>query len=220
MDNLSFLIAAGIFEAHLLITDEAAEEMALRKSFAVWRFQDEQNPKSIEFDSLYDSAREFVVKRRLFCGHVFGRGGLNAGAGDAVVPAQSMRIEEAPEIAEPDGNGREKRGEHTPTARAAVEGRAVKGSQAQTGSAEARGGAGIHNKKKLIDRPEGSGDGADRADEQRERSAKSGKAGMQSRIQAGVQAQKNCAEGAERYGENESIDKGGEGALRYRGRRG
>lgn len=196
MDGLSLLIAAGIFEVNLFTTDEAEERIALGKSFAVWSVQDGQNPKSIKFDSLYDSAREFVVKRRLFVGGIFGRGGLDVGASDAVVPAQSLLIEEAPEIAEPGRNGREKGREDTPAARAPIEGGAVKGSQAQARGAEAGGGAGIHDKKELIGRPEESGEGADRADEEWERSAKSGEAGMQIRFQAGVEAQKNCGEGA------------------------
>lgn len=74
MDNLSFLIAARIFEAHLLITDEAAEKLALRKSFAACRFQGEQNPNSIEFDSLYDSARELLSSGAYLAGMSSGAG--------------------------------------------------------------------------------------------------------------------------------------------------
>ena len=104
--------------------------MALRNLFAVWSFQDGENPKSIEFRSLYDSEREFVVNRRLLVGRVIWRGGSDVGAGDAVVPAQSLLIEKAPEIAEPGGNGREKGREDTPAARTPAETRAVKGGHA------------------------------------------------------------------------------------------
>jgi hypothetical protein len=44
VDNLPLLIAAGVFEAHLFITDEAEEEVALGQQFAVWSLQGE-HPK-------------------------------------------------------------------------------------------------------------------------------------------------------------------------------
>lgn len=57
VDGLSVLITAGIFEAHLSITDKAPKKIALGNLLAVWSFQDGRNLKSPEFDSLYDSVR-------------------------------------------------------------------------------------------------------------------------------------------------------------------
>lgn len=45
VDSFSFLIAAGVFEAHLFVTDQAQEQIALGCAFAVWSFQGGQHAK-------------------------------------------------------------------------------------------------------------------------------------------------------------------------------
>ena len=67
----------------------------------------------------------------------FGRGGLDMGAGDSIVPAQFVLVDEAPEEAEPGGKGGKKGREHAPAARASIERGAVEGSQAEVGGAQA-----------------------------------------------------------------------------------
>ena len=117
-------------------------------------------------------------------------------ARDAVVPAEGILIEEAPEIAECGGEGGKKRGQHAPSAQSAVEGRAIEIREPEASYAKSGSGAGVDDKQELVCHPQQHGDDGGSAGEERKRSAN------------GVEAQKDCGKGGQGGCEDEAIECG------------
>src|SRR6202158_2837906 len=130
---------------------------------------------------------------------------LHLGARDPVVPAQSVLVKKAPEIAESGRKRGEKRRQHAPAAPAAVERGAVKSCQSQPGGAKSGSRAGVHHKQEFVSRPKQDCDHAERtgeswSGEQWERSANG--------VQAGVQMKKNCGKGRQSRCQDNAIHEG------------
>src|ERR1019366_1099089 len=125
---------------------------------------------------IWSEEQMWSTKPVLFCW----RCRLDVGARDTVVPAQSVLVKNAPEIAEPSRKRGEKRRQHAPAAQGTIERRAVKSCQPQPGRAKSGSRAGVHHKQEFVRRPEQDCDHAERPGKHRKRSAN------------GVQAQKNC----------------------------
>ena len=135
---------------------------------------------------------------------VGGLGGLEVGAGDAVVPAEGILIKEAPEIAESGGEEGEERCQDAPLAEASSDGEAIKTGDSQAGRAKARGGAGEDDESELVGHPENDGENSGGGGKQRNRTAN------------GVEAEEDGGERGQRGGDDDGIDRGGQQPARDR----
>lgn len=117
-------------------------------------------------------------------------------ARDAVVPAEGILIEKAPEIAECGGKGGKKRGQYAPTTQTAMDGRAIEIRELEASGAESGSGTGVDDKQELVRHPEQHGDDGGGPGEERKRSAN------------GIEAQKDCAKGGQSGSEDEAVECG------------
>lgn len=76
------------------------------------------------------------------------------GAGDAVVPAEAILVEEAPEVSEGKGDGGEKRCKNAPAAKASGSGFSVEADKLEPGETQAERSASVDERKILISGPE------------------------------------------------------------------
>src|SRR5208282_2208204 len=108
------------------------------------------------------------------------------GAGDAVVPAQTILVKHAPEIAKASGKRGKKRCEHAPAAAAAIEGGAVTCRQPQPGGAKYGSGAGVYDEQELVGSPQHDSNADEGRGNRRERPAKR----IHERVQTEIQTKR------------------------------